>query len=62
VKHILITPAHNEERFITKTLDPVVAQTQLPEDCVEERELQQTFRTGKSIITWVVLLSGSYFE
>ena len=31
VKYVLITPAHNEERFITKTLDSMVAQTALPE-------------------------------
>jgi poly-beta-1,6-N-acetyl-D-glucosamine synthase len=31
MKYVLITPAHNEERFITKTLDSVVAQTRLPE-------------------------------
>jgi biofilm PGA synthesis N-glycosyltransferase PgaC len=31
MKYILITPAHNEERFITKTLDSMVAQTLLPE-------------------------------
>ena len=31
MKYVLITPAHNEERFITKTLDSVVAQTVLPE-------------------------------
>jgi glycosyltransferase involved in cell wall biosynthesis len=29
VKYVLITPARNEERFITKTLDSVVAQTLL---------------------------------
>lgn len=31
MKYILITPAHNEERFIEKTLDSMVAQTLLPE-------------------------------
>jgi glycosyltransferase involved in cell wall biosynthesis len=31
VKYVLITPARNEERFITKTLDSMVAQTVLPE-------------------------------
>jgi biofilm PGA synthesis N-glycosyltransferase PgaC len=31
VKYVLITPAHNEERFIRKTLDSMVAQTLLPE-------------------------------
>src|SRR6478736_4473619 len=31
MKYVLITPAHNEERFITKTLDSMVAQTVLPE-------------------------------
>jgi len=30
VKYVLITPARNEERFIAKTLDSVVAQTLLP--------------------------------
>jgi biofilm PGA synthesis N-glycosyltransferase PgaC len=31
VKYALITPARNEEKFIVKTLDSVVAQTVLPE-------------------------------
>jgi biofilm PGA synthesis N-glycosyltransferase PgaC len=31
MKYVLITPAHNEERFIRKTLDSMVAQTLLPE-------------------------------
>ena len=31
MKYFLITPAHNEEKFIRKTLDSVVAQTLLPE-------------------------------
>jgi glycosyltransferase involved in cell wall biosynthesis len=31
MKYILITPAHNEEAFIQKTLDSMVAQTLLPE-------------------------------
>jgi len=31
MKYVLITPAHNEERFITKTLDSMVTQTLLPE-------------------------------
>ena len=31
MKYVLITPARNEERFIQKTLDSVVAQTMLPE-------------------------------
>ena len=31
VKYVLITPACNEEAFITKTLDSMVAQTHLPE-------------------------------
>ena len=30
MKYVLITPARNEERFITKTLDSVVTQTVLP--------------------------------
>ena len=30
MKYVLITPAHNEERFIEKTLDSMVAQTLLP--------------------------------
>src|SRR5689334_1615248 len=30
MKYVLITPAHNEERFIAKTLDSMVAQTLLP--------------------------------
>src|SRR6266480_2740000 len=31
MKYVLITPAHNEEAFIEKTLDSVIAQTRLPE-------------------------------
>jgi glycosyltransferase involved in cell wall biosynthesis len=31
MKYVLITPAHNEERFIGKTLDSVAAQALLPE-------------------------------
>jgi glycosyltransferase involved in cell wall biosynthesis len=31
MKYVLITPAHNEERFIAKTLESMVAQTLLPE-------------------------------
>src|SRR5438552_8123155 len=31
MRYVLITPAHNEESFITKTLDSMVAQTVLPE-------------------------------
>jgi len=31
MKYILITPAHNEERFIIKTLESVVSQNSLPE-------------------------------
>lgn len=31
MRYVLITPAHNEQRFITKTLESMVAQTQLPE-------------------------------
>ena len=31
MKYVLVTPAHNEERFITKTLESVVSQSSLPE-------------------------------
>jgi biofilm PGA synthesis N-glycosyltransferase PgaC len=31
MKYVLITPARNEERFITKTIDSMVAQTLLPQ-------------------------------
>lgn len=31
MKYVLITPAHNEERFISKTLDSMAAQTLVPE-------------------------------
>ncbi|HSS96280.1 MAG TPA: glycosyltransferase family 2 protein [Terriglobales bacterium] len=31
MRYVLITPAHNEERFISKTLDSMVAQTLVPE-------------------------------
>src|SRR5512132_2818206 len=31
MKYVLITPARNEERFIAKTLESMIAQTLLPE-------------------------------
>src|SRR5437870_3938203 len=31
MRYVLITPAHNEAAFITKTLDSMIAQTVLPE-------------------------------
>src|SRR5438034_5870048 len=31
MKYVLITPARNEEKFIAKTLDSMIAQTVLPE-------------------------------
>src|SRR2546423_928313 len=31
MKYVLITPARNEEKFIAKTLDSMIAQTLLPE-------------------------------
>jgi len=31
VKYVLITPAHNEEAYIEKTLASMVVQTMLPE-------------------------------
>jgi cellulose synthase/poly-beta-1,6-N-acetylglucosamine synthase-like glycosyltransferase len=31
VRYVLVTPAHNEEKFIRKTLDSMAAQTLLPE-------------------------------
>jgi glycosyltransferase involved in cell wall biosynthesis len=34
MKYVLITPAHNEERFIARTLESVVSQTVLPENWV----------------------------
>jgi len=44
MKYVLITPAHNEERFIKKTLDSMVAQTWLPEQwlIVDDGSTDQT--------------------
>jgi glycosyltransferase involved in cell wall biosynthesis len=62
MKYVLITPAHNEERFITKTLDSVVAQTLLPE-CwviVDDGSTDQTAKIVESYARrypWIELVS-----
>ena len=48
MKYVLITPAHNEERFIAKTLDSMVAQTLLPERWVIVDD-GSTDRTGQLV-------------
>jgi len=48
MKYVLITPAHNEERFIRKTLDSMVAQTLLPERWVIVDD-GSTDRTGEIV-------------
>src|ERR1700722_6069849 len=48
MKYVLITPAHNEERFIAKTLDAMVAQTKLPERWVIVDD-GSTDRTGEVV-------------
>jgi glycosyltransferase involved in cell wall biosynthesis len=61
MKYVLITPAHNEERFITKTLDSMVAQTLLPErwvivdDGSTDRTAQIVENYGKRY-PWIELL------
>ncbi|MBX6326162.1 MAG: glycosyltransferase family 2 protein, partial [Chthoniobacterales bacterium] len=48
MKYVLITPAHNEERFIRKTLDSMVNQTLLPERWVIVND-GSTDRTGEIV-------------
>ena len=52
MKYILITPARNEEKFIGKTLDSMVAQTLLPERWVIVDD-GSTDRTGAIVQAYV---------
>lgn len=54
-KYVLITPAHNEEAFIGRTLDSMVAQTILPERWIIVDD-GSTDRTGEIVQDYV----GSY--
>lgn len=61
MKYVLITPARNEERFITKTLDSMVAQTLLPERWVivddgSEDRTADIVQTYASRFTWIELV------
>src|SRR5215831_18670631 len=61
MKYVLITPARNEERFIGKTLESVVAQTVLPQ-CwviVDDGSTDRTTEIVGSYIknhSWIELL------
>ncbi len=52
MKYVLITPARNEEAFIEKTLDSVVAQTRLPERWVIVDDAS-TDRTAEIVARYV---------
>src|SRR5205814_7765588 len=52
MKYVLITPAHNEEAFIQKTLDSMVAQTLLPERWVIVDD-SSTDRTAEIVESYV---------
>ena len=61
VNYVLITPAHNEERFIAKTLESMVAQTLLPEHwvIVDDGSTDRTAEIVRSYIkdhSWIELL------
>jgi poly-beta-1,6-N-acetyl-D-glucosamine synthase len=61
MKYVLVTPAHNEEKFIQKTLDSMVAQTLLPERwvIVDDGSTDRTAEIVKSYaarIPWIELL------
>ena len=56
MKYVLITPAHNEERFIAKTLDSMVAQTLLPERWIIVDD-GSTDRTAEIVGNYVQTLS-----
>jgi glycosyltransferase involved in cell wall biosynthesis len=62
MNYVLITPARNEERFIRKTLDSVVAQTLLPERWViiDDGSTDQTAQIVESYAgryPWIELVS-----
>src|SRR5713226_7696034 len=52
MRYVLITPARNEERFIAKTLDSMIAQTLLPERWVIVDD-GSTDRTAKIVQSYV---------
>ena len=61
MRYVLITPAHNEERFIAKTLDSMVAQTLLPERwvIVDDGSTDRTAEIVRSYLkdrSWIELL------
>ena len=67
MKYVLITPARNEEKFITKTLDSVVAQTLLPERwiIVDDSSTDRTAAIVESYVTrypWIELVRQSQRE
>src|SRR5947209_4805405 len=64
MKYVLITPAHNEEAFIEKTLVSMVAQTVLPERwvIVDDGSTDQTAKTIQKYAErypWIELVSRS---
>jgi len=64
MKYVLITPAHNEERFITKTLESVAAQTLLPERwiIVNDGSIDKTADIAASyaqLFPWIELVHRS---
>ena len=62
MRYVLITPAHNEEEFISKTLDSMVAQTLLPERWIVVDD-GSTDRTAQMVASysrrypWIELVS-----
>jgi biofilm PGA synthesis N-glycosyltransferase PgaC len=64
MRYVLITPARNEETFITKTLDSMVAQTVLPERwvIVDDSSTDRTAQIVESYLKnhpWIELLRRS---
>ena len=62
MRYILITPAHNEETFIGKTLDSMVAQTAIPERwvIVDDGSTDRTAAIAKSYaqrFRWINVMS-----
>ncbi len=60
MKYVLITPAHNEEAFIERTLASMIAQTRLPERwvIVDDGSTDQTARIVESYVSryyWIEL-------
>ena len=64
MKYVLITPAHNEESFIEKTLESVIVQTALPERWVIVND-GSTDRTADIVLgytkrySWIELIQRS---